>query len=199
MLNFSTTPPDDPRGVAMPLKRCPAGRGLSAIVTSHDLIGCPTHYYGGRTHPCTAPDCEPCKEGVSWRWHSYLAAWTPTSKLHFLFESTARATEAFLLYRKANNDLRGCGFTARRINTSPNSRVMIETKALDLTGHAIPEAPHLLKVLSIIWNIPLPDMQIDGIIRDAAALNVKLETPRDLLKYEDRLNQRHAAQQSKPA
>ena len=199
MLNFSSNPPDDPRGIALPLKRCPPGKGISAIVTSHDLVGTPTHYYGGRTHPCTAPDCEACQDGVSWRWHSYLTAWGPNNKLHFIFESTARATEAFILYRKANNDLRGCGFSARRLNSSPNSRVMVETKAVDLAGLTLPQPPHLLKVLSIIWNIPLTDMQLDGVIRDVDALLAKRAADPSHLPFEKRTNKQHATQQSKPA
>lgn len=176
MLTFSTELPPDPRGQSLELIRCPVARPLAAIVTSENLIGCRTHFYGGRTVPCTGEDCDAHKDGVPWRWHTYASIWRPVAKRHLLFESTARASEPFILYRKAHGSLRGCLFSAQRANSRVNSRVNINTKPADLEDVQLPESPDLLKVLSIIWNIPLNDMQLEGISKSVPLCQVDQTT-----------------------
>lgn len=154
MPDFSNAPPSDPRGRSLDLLRCPAGKPLSAIVTSNDLIGCKTHYYGGKTVPCENEDCEACRDGVPWRWHSYLAAYSHGNNTHFILESTARATETFVQYRDAHGTLRGCLFKAERPRGRKNSQVYIQTRQADLAKYPIPDPPDLLQLLGMIWNLP---------------------------------------------
>lgn len=160
MPKFSTTPPEDPRGFALPLVRVPAGKTIVAIVISEDLIGCPTHFWGGRTVPCEEVDCVPCSEGVSWRWHSWLAAWSPNNDSTFLFESTRRITDVFCGYREIHGTLRGCHFRAQRRTSARNSRVNIELKPADLRAVRLPGPPNLLACMAIIWNIKLNDLAV---------------------------------------
>lgn len=155
MLNFSNTPPDDHRGQSLPIRRTPASKPLVAIVTSDDLTGTYTHYWKGHTTPCTGQDCEPCQNGMPYRWHAYLSAVDFQSGLHFLFETTAQAAEHFVEYRNAHGTLRGCCFQARRLNNRPNGRVLIQTKSTDLTQHAIPKQPDVHAALAILWSLPL--------------------------------------------
>ncbi|MHC4405932.1 MAG: hypothetical protein ACYTG0_40340 [Planctomycetota bacterium] len=172
MPQFSNTPPADPRGHALPLRRTPYHRPLVAIVTCDDLVGCPTHYWGGRTIPCEAQDCEPCLAGSGWRWHGYVSAYEPSLKLHFLLEVTGRCSEAFTNYRKANGTLRGCLFEASRPNAKHNGRVYIKTKTADLQRQPIPDPPNVKQVLSLIWNIPYTDIADAMPIKDAPAISV---------------------------
>lgn len=163
---FSTDPPEDPRGFALPLVRCPAGQGITGIVTSLDLIGCPTHFFGGRTVPHEKDNCEPCKHGIPWRWHSWVGAYSVKQHGSFLFESTARVTKIFVAYREAHGRLRGCKFRAQRRTGARNSRVYLECQPADLDGITLPEPPDLLRCLSFIWNIPLPAISAEGIARN---------------------------------
>ncbi len=198
MPNFTNTPPVDPRGVGLPLRRCPSMGAICGIVTSSDLIGCPTHFFGGRTVPCEQNDCEPCLNGIPWRWHSYCSCWSPENKIHFLFENTARASEPFVQYRDAHVSLRGCLFRAHRNNNRPNGRVYIETKPADLEKLALPEAPNLENVLSIIWNLPLPTLETGTSQRNMPQVRVDpsiLSDEQHLLKI-DQL--RKDANQRKP-
>lgn len=162
---FTNEPPPDPRGYSLPLHRTPTGRPISAIVTSADLVGTPTHFWHGRTVPCDVDDCEPCNNGMPWRWHGYLSAFQTTQSLHFLFEFTARAAEPFLEYRKAYASLRGCHFQARRVSMSANARVIVQVKPGDLTKISLPQPPDLVKCLSIIWNIAEPDMNVSTLLK----------------------------------
>ncbi len=183
MPNYSTEPPRDPRGHSLHLVRTPTGKPLQAIVTSTDLVGCPTHFYGGRTVPCESPDCEPHRLGIPWRWHGYVSAWNTATGLHFLFEMTARMAEVFVTYRRAYDSLRGCLFRAQRVNLKANARVHIETKPADLEKIQLPKPPDLIKCLAVIWNLAEPSLELDGLLKQIPRIvvdkdgNGKLLTP----------------------
>lgn len=176
-IEYTNAPPVDAIGFNYPLMRCPSRGQLVAIVTSPDLLGCKTHFWGGRTVPCESLECKACHDAVPWRWHSYLSAFLPSKGLHFIFESTARATENFIAYRKANNGLRGCLFQATRATERSNSRVLIVTKTADLTSIQLPEAPEIRSVLATIWNMKLKDVTPIGHVRgcDGVSANTVLD------------------------
>lgn len=172
MPQFSNVPPADPRGQSLELKRCPPGATLGGIITCPDVVGCPTHYWGGRTVPCEEEECEPCLAGIRWLWHGYVSVYHRELKLHFLFEMTARCVEPLTDYRKANPSLRGCCFIAQRPSGKPNGRVYLKTKTVDLETIYLPPAPDLRKVLAMIWNLPAPDVRVEGRLKDAPAIRV---------------------------
>lgn len=165
MPQFSNCPPADPRGHALPLLRTPAGRALVAIVTSDDLIGAPTHFWGGRTIPCEIEDCKPCLEGQPWRWHAWLGAWSPKDDRAFIFECTARIADIFKAYRAMHMTLRGCKFRAQRRTASINARVYLECQPADLRAVRLPKEPDLVKCMSVIWNIREPEIDVQGVLK----------------------------------
>jgi len=165
MPTWTKSPPADPRGYGLPIIRTPAARPLTAIVTSDQLIGTDTHFWGGHTVPCERPKCEPCDNGIAYRWHGYLAAYNPTDDLHFIFEMTAQASEKFLEHHKANGTLRCCQFTAYRWKQRKNGRVIIRCEQSARPSHALPAAPDLCKIMSIIWRLPMPNVKVDGLDR----------------------------------
>lgn len=147
----------------MDLRRTPTTGVLQAIVTCDDLVGCRTHFYHGRTIPCAGDDCPAHLDGIPWRWHGWISAYKPEEPAHFLFELTAMPANRIVDYRTANGTLRGCIFRARRTNNKHNGRINIQTKPADLGKIWLPEAPDLIAVLSIIWNIPLPDLHAEPV------------------------------------
>lgn len=182
MPRFSSDPPKDPRGRSLTLLRCPPFKPMVAIVTSLDLVGCPTHFYGGKTMPCEETKCKPCLEGIPWSWHSYVAAYDHVAKLHFLFESTARASEPFKQYRDANGTIRGCLFKAQRTHQRANAQVRIETRPADLEKYQLPDPPNVENLLSIIWGFPVDIVKIDGRLKDVdriALAEQRLQTIRN--------------------
>jgi len=172
MLEFQNTPPKDPRGDSLPLIRCPANRGITGIILSDDLLGTETHYYHGRTLPCDRSNCPACSDGFPWRWHAYLSLYSSSTHRVYLLELTARAVEPLVQYRETYGTLRGCEIAAKRATTSPNSRVIITTRPAQLEGKKLPEAPNVLSALSILWNLPLSALQIQGTHRHAQDLSV---------------------------
>jgi hypothetical protein len=150
---------------AYTLVRTPADKPLIAIATSTRLIGTYTHFWTGRTIPCEAtrdPEtgqidpttCPACRELQPKRWHGYTAAYDPKTKATFIFEVTARAAAAFEAYTAAHGTLRGCMFMAHRPRPGRNGRVEIATKPADLNKINLPQAPNLIRALSVIWQLP---------------------------------------------
>jgi len=164
---WSKDVPSHTRGPAFPLKRTPTGKGIIAIVTSDDLVGCDTHWWGGHTVPCEGPECDACKNGIPFRWHGYLTALDTSTHLHFIFEMTAQAADSFKDFRKAHGSLRGCLFEAKRLRSAHNSRVCIRCKPADLREQHLPQPPEITKCMAIIWNLPDTDVQVSGLLKEA--------------------------------
>ncbi len=188
MPNWSPDIPQDPRGHALPLLRTPAARPLAAIVTSNDLVGCDTHFWGGHTVPCDGAECDACQHGAAYRWHAYLSAYNPDDQLHFIFECTANAASAFASYRTEHGSLRCCAFTAYRWRKTRNGRVIIRCERSGIAPAALPKAPDLTQVMAVIWRLPLPNVFQAGAQRDHPRIhadpdgNGESPDPRDYVK-----------------
>lgn len=189
MPNWSNEIPKPARGPALPIKRTPTSRALVALVTSEDLIGCYTHFWGGHTVPCSLPECDAHKNGIPFRWHGYLAAFDTKLMLHFIFEMTAQAAEAFKDFKSAHGTLRGCLFEAKRLKPVPNARVCIRCKPADLREAHLPTAPDLRRCMAIIWNLPEPDVEVAGLLKGVPRIQQILAPENDPIIAEN--NRRH--------
>ena len=156
-MDFTNTPPADSLGHNLRLVRTPIHGLLKLAATSHDLLGCPTHWWKGRTMPCQKAGCPACDSGAPWRWHAWLAGLLAGSKEHVIFEMTAQATDPLIAFRKANASLRGCILTAQRSKPKTNGRVLLTCAPGDLSKIHLPAPPNLIAALCQIWNIPLPE------------------------------------------
>lgn len=163
MPTWTHSPPDDPRGQGLPIIRTPALRSLTAICTSDTLIGTDSHFWGGHTVPCERPNCDACEAGIAYRWHGYLSAFNPQDNLHFIFEMTAQAAETFNEYLAEHKTLRCCQFEAYRWKRAKNGRVIIRCEHSAVASHALPKAPDLIRVMSIIWRLPIPGVVPNGL------------------------------------
>lgn len=160
MLQFSHQPPLEATRYAMRLLRTPTAGKLHLVVTSDQMLGCWTHYYSGRTNPCTGPGCEPCEHGASSRWHAYLSAYDPPTDEHLLFECTAAAAEVFAAYRAKHGTLRGCEFVAQRVQRRANARVHIICKPANLQVVNLPAEANVQAALCHLWGVPLTETDI---------------------------------------
>lgn len=176
MLTFSNEIPKDPRGHGLPILRTPAGMDLEAIITSDNLVGCNTHFWGGHTVPCTGDDCEPHKAGSPYRWHAYQSAYNPKDQLHFIFECTAAGAAPFPKYRKEHGTLRGCQFKAYRWKRRRNGRVIIRCQPCTFPVAALPAAPVLENIMAIMWRLPLPNVFTAGLERGALRIHANPNT-----------------------
>jgi len=170
---YTNAPPTNGNGYGLCLMRTPANGKLVAIITSTDLVGCPTHWYGGRTVPCETDTCKACNEGIPWRWHAYISAILSKTNHHVLLEFTAQAAEQLIIYRNAHGTLRGCTINARRHRNLRNGRVILETHTAPLDQLKLPREPNITKALSIIWNIAAPTITIPDRHRDTPTIHIQ--------------------------
>jgi hypothetical protein len=165
MPKWSNHVPDSATKYGFDLRRTPPDRPLVAIIISPDLLGCFTHYWGGRTIPCEAlaPDedpagigheCPACAEQMPGRWHAYTACYDPRTHETFIFETTGKAAQALETYRDSFGTLRGCLFQATRPKRRKNAKVEIATKTADLTNITLPNTIDIIRAMSVIWQIP---------------------------------------------
>jgi len=153
MPNFQNEAPPESDHQGFRIVRTPTARPLIGHVLSSNLEGCPTHYVSARTIPCEAPNCDPCNNGIGWRWHGYLLVLLSSTQETVIFEMTAKASKAFSQYYKRYGTTRGCFFKAQRINDRPNGRVLIVAKPSDLSKVNLPPELDVKKLLCHVWNI----------------------------------------------
>lgn len=154
MADWSDRPPTDDRPHYFELVRTPRTYELRGVVTSRRLYGIDTHFWQKRTIKCTAPDCEPCRQGMPRRWHGYISCVVGRHSEHVLFEFTAAAGSAFASHCDEHGTLRGCQFLADRPSNRENGRVRIRIYKEILPSGGLPEAPNIIRMLHHIWNLP---------------------------------------------
>ena len=106
MLQFSSQPPMESTRSAFRLVRTPSKGKLALFITSDSLLGCWTHFFGGRTVPCTGDKCEACQALASTRWHGYVAALEVKTAEPVVFEITGGGAEQLAAYRAKHGTLR---------------------------------------------------------------------------------------------
>ena len=176
MPTFTNAPPDDGGQRPLQLIRVPSQSKIRWLITTPDLIGTPTHYYHGRTQPCEGPECQACQEGLSWRWHGYVAIYSPRSQRHCLLELTARVAESFVRYRDDHGTLRGCDMTAWRSPQQPNGKVFVTLVPADLTSIKLPEPPDVLRCLMKMWDLAEADVSIGPATKNAPRIAIDTST-----------------------
>lgn len=176
---FSDTPPTDPRGPSFQIVRTPTGKPLAGIITSENLVGCYTHFYKRRTMPCERRDCEACQAGIPFRWHAYQSALIAKTHAHVIFECTAQAAQNFVEYREQHGTIRGCWFTASRMNFAPNARIIITCQPADLREIILPKPPDMIKCLAILWDFPIGHVIEDKINSEKKTPTIKHRPKKD--------------------
>jgi len=75
-----------------------------------------------------------------------------------------------------------------------NGRLLIVLAACNLNGISLPEEPHTMRVLSILWNIPLIDLESCGSQKSLPKLRILNQDERSLQEANGQgLNERHVA------
>jgi len=140
--------------------RTPAKGKLTLLLTCPLELGCWTHFYGGRSTPCTGDDCDACQAGSSLRWHTYVCGILPKTREHCLLEVTRAAAEALAAYRCKNGTLRGCHLTATRVAPRANARLHLELRPYDLSTIDLPASANIQAALCNLWGIPITETEI---------------------------------------
>lgn len=127
------------------------------------MVGCPVHWYKGRTKPCELEDCKACEQNVPWRWKGYLGLHVKKDNRHVLFEFPAQVGEKLGDYLKTHRSLRNLLIGVKRIPEKSNGKVSLRWKETDDKILALHEEPNLLGILAALWDIPVHE---NGIVPD---------------------------------
>jgi len=153
MPDWTNNAPDDADRYTATLIRVKPGRPIRGICASPHLLGCWTHWFGGRTIPCEAPDCVPCANQVSRRWHAYLHLYSTSTHHSAILEITALAARDLEPYIEVHHTLRGAEIDVQRSNQRPNSTLIITARPADLQRYTLPEPIDIIAAMSRMWEV----------------------------------------------
>jgi len=163
MPDWSTSPPEERDYARIRLTRCPVGGSVGGIITSEQLVGCPTHWATHRTTPCSAwidrsttpptvHSCDLCHTGSPVRWHGYVSYLNEISGREFVLEVTALCAKAIEEAQHRHGTLRGLRFSAHRISKRPNARVEIDFAATSIDVRTLPHPVDVQAFMATLWN-----------------------------------------------
>lgn len=137
----------------LPLLRVRPGKPLTGIITNADIVGAYTHFWRGRTTPCTGPTCDACEAQHAARWYGYACIWNPTNNHQAIAELTPACVPAIDAYLAQFGTLRGAAIELARTNRKTNSRISCSIKPSPYTTDKIPAAFALQAQLERMWEM----------------------------------------------
>ena len=146
----------------MPLVRAPVNGKLAGLITAAQPVFAPTHWFGGRTVPCTEPECTACNEHRPTRWHAYITIWTPQTNTQILLELPEAASHRLSELSDVHGKLRGGRLAVFRNGNRQNSRVIINFWPNDATQYRLPKEPNIRNILEHIWQLDRQPQKING-------------------------------------
>lgn len=178
-IDWTPKPPTDQPWAGTRLLRCPSAAPLAGLTMDCDLLGCRTHYAGGRTQPCQGASCPMCLDGHSWRWHGYLPLYNPTTGRQIILEIPALAAEDYHHQIEQYNTRAGLKLTVRRQNKRPNSRVILTLEPYPANGHVLPVPVDVRRYLEHMWGLDAehPPARQRGTRRPNIRHTIPLNTP----------------------
>ena len=151
--NWQARPDQMNQAQRYPLWRVSARGVHRVIVLSHNLVGCYTHFYGGRTLPCGDEECLACDNGNARRWHGWLHTIGVESRAQGILELTSACALPIDEYFRAHRTLRAAMLTARRTPAKPNGRVHIDLTPTEADRTDLPKGVDVRLVLNHLWEI----------------------------------------------
>jgi hypothetical protein len=155
-IRWATAPDPDDQPTPVRLIRVGPKQPLEIVITAEQVLGVYTHWYTGRTVPCTRPTCDACQLGNEPRWHGYVSAISCRTGEHAIVELTATATPIFERWRQSHSTIRGAKATLARLGKRPNGRVIVKLDADDVPGRILPEQLDLQRLLTRVWRWQAP-------------------------------------------
>lgn len=162
-------PDDDEMSLRYELYRVPARGAKGLIILSHDVLGAYTHWWRGRTNPCTGENCSACAEGNRRRWHGWFMTLAPQQRRQLIFEVTAAGAAAVDAYFKEHRTLRGAVITALRVPAKENGKLILSLAKSSLQSQEIPKAAKIEDLLLKIWDMEPKSKDAKTVLEEMAA------------------------------
>lgn len=149
---ISRRPSKEDGRIIYPLMRCGPKGFRNAVILSHDILGCYTHYWCRRTIPCRKEGCPACEKGYSPRWHGWVFVQSKLTANKVIFEFTAGGSGGLDKYFREHRTLRAAQINAWREPAKPNGRLIIEAFDSGIESELLPKGIKLLPILMRMWN-----------------------------------------------
>jgi len=152
-LPWSSTPPKSQLAEYWDIRRAPAKGDIRGFILSDQVTGLPTHFWGGRTRPCSGELCEACRANNAATWKGYVAVTDDTFTAKWLFELNARVADFLRKKRSELRTLRGSRLMLRRNNGRMNGTIICGFEASCIAASMLPDAPNVEQKLCRIWEV----------------------------------------------
>lgn len=152
-MQIHTRPPTSDRKSALTLRRTPTAGVIRGTIVSDKMVYVPTHYWGGRTMPCTENECPACQAKRGKRWHAYIAFVPRGSRETQLLELTEHAAYPVYETQERLGTLRDVQIFAQRRSAKPNAAVVVTCTTDEAGLLTLPAPPDLAAALRVIWSI----------------------------------------------
>jgi hypothetical protein len=149
---FSRRPDPTHVSVRYDIVRTPPKGSIKGIILARELTGATTHYWHGRTLPCSGPNCPACQENTPARWYGYVPLMSKATNRIVIFELTSSATPAVDTFLGTYKTLRGARLEAFRIPQRSNGRVVIELQPPADPDEDLPNSPDIEGPLLAMWE-----------------------------------------------
>ena len=133
--------------------RAPKKGEHDLLIISHNFTGARTHFWNGRTRPCTGANCTPCAQQNNNRWHGYLAAWSNRTKSRVILELTATPAKTLIDYFKEHRTMRGAIIRLGRTSEKANARVRVQITGTYSDPAKLEIAPDIRKIMARVWEL----------------------------------------------
>ena len=154
MPKWTREPPAHKDLATLPILRAPPRGVLVGQLTSYEMVGCPIHWWRGRSLPCEDHKCPACQNKVPFRWKGYLGFWQPAQSQHSLLEIPAAAADTVADFRLQNPTLRHAIVELKRVPEKANGRVLLRIKPGPTDAKMFPQPPDTERLLAKIWDLP---------------------------------------------
>lgn len=154
---FGAPPPQQQPRPALPITRTPTTGNLRGIITCHRPTSCYIHWAGGKSKPCTAPDCALCRARIGRRWRVYISIYLPQSRRHLILELPERPGRQLMTVPPERPSLRHTIIAAYRIGRRANGPVNVLLEAGDPEKYTIPGPPDIEECLRTLWRLDQPE------------------------------------------
>jgi hypothetical protein len=150
---WSRRPPEGEAKRNYRITRAPAKGVLTLTILSHDLVGCYTHYVGGRTRMCPGNGCEVCAANTRPRWHGYLAAVDEAKGDRVIVELPATIADSVGKIFDQARTLKGTRLMLSRTSNRPNARVTAKYSAPISAEAEYPAVADIRPILERMWEV----------------------------------------------
>lgn len=150
---FQRRPTEGGGPIAYRLLRLKAADKFSGVVLSSDMIGCYTHWWGGRTQPCVGKECKACKANSETKWKGWMACLITKTAEIVITEFTHATVDEVTRFFDQHRTFKGSTVRLVRIGPRANGKLAVSFNDTRSQYTLLPECPNVPAILARMWGV----------------------------------------------